>query len=124
MLLTDICSNSPGAVDNFKGSIMTVRELYKTIDSMPETKRMEYINKLLPLLSPISIDVLRRFKTGWKHGRPEQYIARRNKEINECIDWEFSLVGISTRAIQGLPYLDWDTDLDANHATKLMVAKI
>jgi hypothetical protein len=102
---------------------MTVKEFYKNIDNMPENKRMEWINKLLTILSPISIDALRRFKAGWKRSSPEQYIAQRNKEIKECIEWEFSCVGISTRAIQGLPYLDWDTDLEANHATKLMAAK-
>ena len=102
---------------------MTVRELYKNIDKMPEDKRMERINQLLRLLSPLSIEALRRFKSGWKGGGPEQYLTLRNKEIKECIVWEFSLVGITTRAIQGLPYLDWDTDLDANHATKLMAGR-
>jgi hypothetical protein len=103
---------------------MTIREFYKTIDRMDENKRMEHINQLLRLFSPISIEALRRFKGGWKGGRPDQFIAHRNKEIKECIEWEFSLVGISTRAIQGLPYLDWDTDLEANHATKIMAGKL
>ena len=90
---------------------MTIKELYKKIDILPETKRMERINQLLRLLSPVSIDALRRFKKGCKGGSHEQFIEARNKELKECIDWEFSFVGISTRAIQGLPYLDWDTDL-------------
>jgi hypothetical protein len=92
---------------------MTIKELYRTIDSMPEHIRMERINQLLRVLSPISIEALRRFKKGWKGGNPEQFIFQRNKEIKGCIDWEFSVVGVSTRAIQGLPYLDWDTELDA-----------
>jgi hypothetical protein len=91
---------------------MKVKELYKKIDRLPEGKRIEAINQLLPLLSPISIDALRRFKKGWKGDSPEKFIAQRNKEIKECIEWEFSFVGISTRAIQKLPYFDWDTKLD------------
>jgi hypothetical protein len=95
-----------------KWTHMTVKELYKKIDKLPENKRMEKINQLLRLLSPLSIEALRRFKTGWKGGSPEQFIEARNKEIKECIEWEFSLVGISTRAIQGFPCFDWDTELD------------
>jgi hypothetical protein len=91
---------------------MTIKELYRKIDKMPENERMEKINHLLRILSPISIDVLRKFKKGWKGGSPEQFMFQRNKEIKECIEWEFSYIGISTRAIQGLPYLDWDTELD------------
>jgi hypothetical protein len=90
---------------------MTIRELYRKIDRMPENERMERINQLLRILSPLSIDALRRFKKGWKGGSPEQFIEARNKEIKECIQWEFTVVGISTRAIQGLPHLDWDTEL-------------
>lgn len=93
---------------------MTIKEFYRKIDSFPENKRMEHINKLLRFLSPMSIDALRRFKAGWKNGRPEHYIESRNTEIKRCIEWEFSVVGISTRAIQGLSYLDWDTDLDTD----------
>lgn len=91
---------------------MTVKELYKKIDRMPENERMQGINHLLRLLSPLSIAALRRFKKGWKGGSPEQFIKARNKEIKGCIEWEFSIVGISTRAIQRLPHLDWDTELD------------
>ena len=91
---------------------MTVKEFYKKIDILPEAKRMERINQLLRLLSPVSINALRRFKKGWKGGSPDQFIEARNKEIKKCIEWEFSVVGISTRAIQGSHYLDWDTDLD------------
>jgi hypothetical protein len=90
---------------------------------MPENKRMEHINQLLHFLSPLSIGALRRFKSGCKGNKPEQYITLRNKKIKECIEWEFSYVGISTRAIQGLPYLDWDTDIETNHATKLVAGK-
>ena len=43
---------------------MTVKELYKKIDILPEAKRMERINQLLHVLSPISIEALRRFKKG------------------------------------------------------------
>jgi hypothetical protein len=99
---------------------MTVRELHKNIDYMPEYKRMEKINRLLPLLSPLSIAVLRKFKKGWKGGRPEQFIEQRNKKIKECIEWEFSHVGISTRAILGLPYFAWDTDIEMGHAPELV----
>jgi hypothetical protein len=91
---------------------MTVKELYKKIDRLPENEKMEGINKLLRILSPLSIDALRKFKKGWKGNSPEQFIEARNKEIRKCIEWEFSVVAISTRAIQGLPYLDWDTELD------------
>ena len=91
---------------------MTIKEFHRKIDSMPENKRMERINQLLCFLSPMSVDALRRFKNGWKNGRPEHFIESRNQEIKRCIEWEFSVVGISTRAIQGLSYLDWDTDLD------------
>jgi hypothetical protein len=91
---------------------MTIKELYKKIDRLPENKRMERINQLLRLLSPLSIKALRRFKKDWKGGSSEQFLEARNKEIKKCIEWEFSLVGISTRAIQGLPHLDWDTELD------------
>jgi hypothetical protein len=102
---------------------MTVKELYINIGRMPENQRMEKINQLLTLLSPLSIDVLRRFKESWKGGKPEQYIAQRNNEIKGCIDWEFSVVGISTRAILGLPYFDWDTDIEMSHAPKLVANK-
>jgi hypothetical protein len=95
-----------------KGTHMTIREFYRKIDRMPENTRMERINQLLRLLSPLSIDSLRRFKKGWQGGSHEQFIFQRDKEIKGCIDWEFSVVGISTRAIQGLPYLDWDTELN------------
>ena len=91
---------------------MTVKELYKKIDRLPETTRMERINQLLRLLSPPSVNSLRRFKKGWKGGKPDQFIEARNKEIKRCIEWEFSFIGISTRSIQGLRYLGWDTDLD------------
>jgi hypothetical protein len=93
---------------------MRIKEFYRKIDKMPENERMERINQLLRILSPISVDVLRRFKKGWKGGRPEQFIAQRNKEIKECIEWEFSYIGISTRAIRGLAHLDWDTELDSD----------
>ena len=91
---------------------MTIKEFYRKIDSMPENKRMEHINKLLRFLSPVSIDALRRFKKGCKGGSHEQFIEARNKEIKRCIEWEFSVVGITTRAIHGSQYLGWDTDLD------------
>lgn len=95
-----------------KGTFVTVKELYKKIDRLPEAKRMERINQLLRLLSPPSVNALRRFKKGCKRISPEQFIEARNKEIKRCIEWEFSFVGITTRAIQGLPYLGWDTELD------------
>jgi hypothetical protein len=106
-----------------KGILLTVKELYKKIDRLPETTRMERINQLLRLLSPPSVNALRRFKKGCKKGiSPEQFIEARNKEIKRCIEWEFSFIGLSTRAIQGLRYLCWDTDLDID-ATSTMHKK-
>jgi hypothetical protein len=101
---------------------MTIKEFYRKIDRMPENERMQRINQLLHLLSPLSIEALRRFKKGWKSGKPEQFIFQRNKEIRGCIDWEFTVVGISTRAIQGLPHLDWHTELDTDNFLQFKMA--
>lgn len=93
---------------------MTVKELYKKIDRLPEATRMERIKQLLRLLSPPSLSVLRKFKKEWKGPKSEQFIEARNKEIKKCIEWELSFVGITTRAIQGLRCFGWDTDLDTD----------
>ena len=93
---------------------MKVKEFYKNIDSLPEPERIEGINHLLPLLSPISIKALRRFKKGTEGGSPKQFVEARNKEIKGCIEWELSYIGVSTRAILKLPDFDWDTELAAD----------
>lgn len=91
---------------------MKIKEFIEKVDGFTEDERVEYIPKVVELLSVVSRGELMLFQRDWDPSRGfEEFVKEQNKKIKMCLEIECTDAGSSVREVFKLAPITMEAEI-------------